>query len=267
MTSKFWCDWTWRDFADHDMTRYVAVLPLGAIEQHGPHLPIGTDCDISRLYLDVAYKQTPDTMPVLYLPLQTLGLSTEHQEFPGTLTCRPQTLLSLWEEIGESIARSGLRRLLFINAHGGNTPLLDIVARQLRAKQSMLAVQTSWHRLGLPDLFGVEERKYGLHGGDVETSLMLAFSPNAVRQEQAGHFVSSAVRLEQNMTHLRLNSPIGFGWMASDLNPLGVAGDASQATAEKGQACAETIAAAFIALLQDMLAFDLSQLGKGPLVT
>ena len=130
----------------------------------------------------------------------------------------------------------------------------------------MLAVHAAWHRLGYPaDLFSAEERAHGIHGGEAETSLMLAFRPKTVRMENAQNFVSAAIGIEQEFKQLRVTQPIGFGWMASDLHPLGTAGDASKATAEKGEACAENAAEAFLDLLRDVLAFDLARLRPGPL--
>jgi creatinine amidohydrolase len=264
--SKFWSDWSWRDFAATDMSKYVAVLPVAATEQHGPHLPVGVDNYINQGYLERAVRLTPDDMPVLYLPVQAIGKSNEHVEFPGTLTFSHDTVIRAWTEIGDSVARAGCRKFVFINSHGGNVPVIDIVARELRVRHRMLAVHAAWHRLGLPEgMFSPQERAHGIHGGEVETSLMLAFRPQTVKMGEAQNFVSAAVGVEQEMKQLRVTQPIGFGWMASDLTAVGVAGDASKATAEKGEACASHAAAAFIDLLRDVLSFDLNRLRPGPL--
>ncbi len=265
-SSKFWSDWSWRDFAATDMSRFIAVLPVAATEQHGPHLPVGVDNYINQGYLDRAVKLTPDDMPALYLPVQAIGKSNEHLEFPGTLTFSHETVIRAWTEIGDSVARTGCRKLVFINSHGGNVPVIDIVARELRVKHRMLAVHAAWHRLGLPEgMFSTEERAHGIHGGEVETSLMLAFRPQTVKMSQAENFASAAIGIERKMKHLRVTQPVGFGWMASDLTGAGVAGDASKATAEKGEACADFAAAAFIDLLRDVLSFDVARLKPGPL--
>jgi len=266
LPSKYWSELSWRDFAAADMSKVVAVLPVAATEQHGPHLPVGVDTFINQGYLERAVKLTPDDMPVLYLPVQAIGKSNEHIEYPGTLTFSHETILRAWTEIGDSVARTGCRKLVFINSHGGNVPVIDIVVRELRIKHRMLAVHAAWHRLGLPDaMFSAEERAHGIHGGEVETSLMLAFKPHSVNMPQAANFVSVAVGIEQEMKHLRVTQPIGFGWMASDLTEAGVAGDASKGTAEKGEACADYAAKAFIDLLRDVLSFDVSRLRSGPL--
>jgi creatinine amidohydrolase len=266
MPSKYWSDWSWRDFAETDMRNYVAVLPVAATEQHGPHLPVGVDNYINQGYLARAVAATPDDLPVLYLPVQAIGKSNEHIEFPGTLTFSHETVIRAWTEIGDSVARTGCRKLIFINSHGGNVPVIDIVARELRMKHAMLAVHSAWHRLGLPEgMFSPQERAHGIHGGEVETSLMLAFRPDTVRMDRAENFVSSAVGIEKEFKHLRVTQPIGIGWLASDLTSAGTAGDASLGTAEKGEACAEFAAHAFVDLLRDVLAFDLSRLKPGPL--
>jgi creatinine amidohydrolase len=266
LPTKFWAEMSWRDFAAADMSRVVAVLPVAAIEQHGPHLPVGVDMIINEGYFTTAVKRIPDDMPVLILPIQAIGKSNEHIEYPGTLTFSLETISRAWTEIGDSVARTGCRKLIFMNSHGGNVPVIDVVARELRVRHRMLAVHAAWHRLGYPsELFSAQERAHGIHGGEAETSLMLAFRPNTVRMSEAQNFVSAAIGIEQEFRQLRVTQPIGFGWMASDLHTLGTAGDASKATAEKGEACAENGAGAFLDLLRDVLAFDLARLRQGPL--
>jgi creatinine amidohydrolase len=266
LPTKFWAEMSWRDFAAADMTKVVAVLPVAAIEQHGPHLPVGVDMFINEGYLARAVSRIPDDMPVLILPVQAIGKSNEHTEYPGTLTLSMETVTRAWTEIGDSVARAGCRKLIFMNSHGGNVPVIDAVVRELRVRHRMLAVHAGWHRLGYPeDMFSAVERAHGIHGGDAETSLMLALKPRTVRMERAQDFVSAAVEIEKEFRHLRVTQPIGFGWMASDLHELGTAGDAANATAVKGEACAEHGADAFIDLLRDVLAFDLERLRAGPL--
>ena len=240
LPTKFWAEMSWRDFDAADMSKVVAVLPVAAIEQHGPHLPVGVDTFINEGYFATAVKRIPEDMPVLILPIQAIGKSNEHIEYPGTLTFSLETVTRAWTEIGDSVARTGCRKLIFMNSHGGNVPVIDAVARELRIRHRMLAVHAAWHRLGYPaELFSAQERAHGIHGGEAETSLMLAFRPKTVRMSEAQNFVSAAIGIEQEFRQLRVTQPIGFGWMASDLHPLGTAGDASKATAEKGEACAE----------------------------
>ncbi len=265
LPTKFWAEMSWRDFHDADMSKVVAVLPVAAIEQHGPHLPVGVDAFINEGYLQRALARVPADLPVLFLPAQAIGKSDEHIEFPGTLTLSMESLTRAWTEIGESVARPGCRKLIFMNSHGGNVPVVDVVARELRVRRRMLAVNASWRRLGYPEgLYSARERAHGIHGGDAETSLMLAFRPETVRMDEARDFLSAAVSMEREFKHLRATQPIGFGWMSSDLNECGAVGDAANATAAKGEACVEHGADAFVELLRDVWAFDLARLGKGP---
>ena len=176
---------------------------------------------INEGYLATAIKRTPDDMPVLILPIQAIGKSNEHTEYPGTLTFSMETVTRAWTEIGDSVARAGCRKLIFMNSHGGNVPVIDAVVRELRVRHRMLAVHAGWHRLGYPpDIFSAVERAHGIHAGDAETSLMLAFRPKTVRMSEARNFVSAAIEIEQKFHHLRVTQPIGFGWMSSDLTSL-----------------------------------------------
>jgi creatinine amidohydrolase len=266
LPTRMWAEMRWKDFQAFDMSRVIAVLPVAAIEQHGPHLPVGVDAFINEGYLARAIARAPVDLNVLFLPTQAIGKSNEHTEFPGTLTLSAETVIRAWTEIGESVARAGCRKLVFANSHGGNAAAIDIVARDLRVRRNMLVVNSAWSRFGYPDgLFGPKERAHGIHAGDAETSLMLAFRPQAVHRQEARDFFSAAVGMERDFTWLRATQPIGMGWMAQDLNDFGAMGDASAATAEKGEACADYGATAFLELLADVDAFDLERLGKGPL--
>jgi len=266
MASRFWAELTWRDFAAMDMARMVAVLPLAAIEQHGPHLPVGTDAFIGEGYLQRAIARAPDDWPVLVLPPQTIGASDEHGEYPGTLTLPMEMLSATLTMIGEGVARTGCRKLVFVSAHGGNGPAIDAAALRLRARHRMLCVHASWRRLGYPDgLFSEREQAYGVHGGDAETSLILAFRPDTAQIGKARDFPSAGEAMAGAFKRLRAASRLGFAWMASDLNPEGAVGEAALATAAKGEAAADHGAAAFLELLGDVVAFDLAGLGDGPL--
>jgi creatinine amidohydrolase len=258
MPARSWIDLTWQDFASRDMSRTIAILPVAAVEQHGPHLPVGVDTMIGQGYLDRVMGLVPADLDVLVLPIQTLGKSNEHLRFPGTLTLSAETAIRAWTEIGESVHRAGCRKLVFVNSHGGNVAVIDIVARDLRVRLDMLVVAAAWHRLGYPDgLYDADEMRHGIHAGDVETSLMLAFRPDTVRMDKAENFVPRTVAMERDLKHLRAIQPTGFGWMAQDLNPKGAMGDAASATAEKGAASADFGAAAFVDLLRDVDRFGL----------
>ena len=265
-TSRFWADWTWQDFAAADMAGTIAVLPVAAIEQHGPHLPVGVDSYIMEGYLDRVIPAVPEDIKALFLPIQKVGKSNEHIEYPGTLTLSAETVIRTWTEIGESVCRAGVRKLILVNSHGGNVTSLDIVARDLRVRLGMLVVGASWHRFGYPDdSFSAHERAHGIHAGEVETSLMLEFRPDTVRMGKAENFIPTSVGIEGEFTWLRVTQPIGFGWTAQDLSPAGAMGNAAAATREKGVVAADYGAKAFIELLRDVQRFDLARLPHGPL--
>jgi creatinine amidohydrolase len=267
LPTKFWTEMTWPDFQRVDMGKVVAVLPVAAVEQHGPHLPVGVDAFINEGLVNRAAPKIPDDLPVLFLPLQTVGVSGEHAEFPGTLTLSTEAAIRAWTEIGDSVARAGCRKLIVMNSHGGNVHAIEAAALSLRTRWRMLAIHASWRRLGHPDgLFSAREGMYGVHGGDTETSLILALKPETVRMSQVRDFASAAEAMERDFALLRAKPPLGFAWMAGDLNPEGAVGEADQASAGKGEAAVDYGVERFIALLRDVDAFDLSRLVSGPLV-
>jgi creatinine amidohydrolase len=252
---------TTEDFRAADVADWIAILPIAAIEQHGPHLPVATDRLINEGYLARMLEILPATIPATVLPAQAIGKSNEHISSPGTLTLSWETLTKAWIEIGESVARAGIRKLVMINSHGGNVPIHDIVARELRVKCEMLVVATSWSRLGAPDgLYGDFDKRFGIHGGEMETSVMLALHPNLVRMDKAECFHSAQETFEQEFKHLRAHGQIQFGWKAQDLNLKGAVGDATLATADKGNAHLDHGARRFIELLEDVQKFDLNRL-------
>jgi creatinine amidohydrolase len=257
---------TWEEFGAADTARWIAVLPLAATEQHGPHLPVGVDRFIAEAYLSRAAEQLPDDLPVTFLPVQPVGQSDEHLRFPGTLSFSAETVIRAWTEIGESVHRAGVRKLVLITSHGGNVAGMDIVARDLRARRDMLVVTAAWHRFGYPEgMFTAAEHRHGIHAGDIETSIIRAARPDTVRMDKAEDFQPSSVAMEREFRWLNTYRPIGFGWMTQDLHPSGGVGDASLATAEKGAASLEHGARGFVELLREVDRFDLKRLKPGPL--
>ncbi len=264
--TRYWAELSWPEFHGADMAQVIAVLPVAAVEQHGPHLPVGVDGFIMEGYLARAVAALPDDLPVLVLPVQTVGKSDEHLDFPGTLTLSAGTAIRAWTEIGESVARAGVRKLVIVNSHGGNVSVVDIVGRDLRVRHGMLVVGASWHRFGYPEeAFAPAERPHDIHAGEVETALMLRFRPDLVAAGETRNFVPESVRIEREFARLRVTQPVGFGWMAQDNHPAGAMGNAAAATGDKGEAAAAYGARAFVDLLRDVQAFDLSRLAKGPL--
>ncbi len=263
-----WMAMTWREIAEAGgaSARWIAVLPLAAVEQHGPHLPLGVDTYIAEAYLARVYKMLPDDLPVTFLPVQGVGISTEHLSYPGTLSLSATTAIAAWTELGESLARAGVRKLVLVTSHGGNVAAMELVARDLRVRLGILAVTVGWHRFGYPQgSFSAEEKKHGIHGGDIETSLMLAASPDTVRTAKAANATPETLTMAREFKWLGAYRPAGFAWMTQDLNPSGAVGDATQASAAKGEAALEHGAKAFVELLREVDRFDLSRLREGPL--
>ncbi|MGB0662008.1 MAG: creatininase family protein [Mangrovicoccus sp.] len=247
MTRRFlWSEFRTTEFTDLDPMKTIAILPTAAIEQHGPHLPTGTDMMIAQGMLDRLMQYCPDDLDIRILPIQAVGKSNEHLHAPGTLTLTAETALRAWVEIGQSVARAGIRKLVIVNSHGGNLDLVSILSRELRVREKMLAVKCQWGSFGQPQgMYSDHERAYGIHGGDVETSLMLAFQPHTVDMNRAENFRSTA-----ETSAISPIGPVSYGWISSDLNPAGTVGDASVATAEKGRATADHQVQGFIELLR-----------------
>lgn len=249
----WWGDFTARQFEGLDPEKTIAVLPVAATEQHGPHLPVATDYAIMEGMLATVFPLIADDLDVRFLPIQCVGKSNEHIRVPGTLTISATTLIDQWCDLGDAVARAGIRKLVIVNSHGGNEEIMGIVAREMRVRHDMLATKTSWMRFGLPDgLYSDVERQFGIHGGDVETSLMLHFRPETVDMELAQDFPSRVVDARAEFGHLAHTGTHAFAWIAGDLHPDGVVGEAAQATAEKGAETARHQAEGFVELLNDV---------------
>ena len=249
----WWGDFTTEEFSGLDPDAVIAVLPVAAIEQHGPHLPVSTDTMIMAGMLDAVISQIPNGLDVRILPIQAVGKSNEHIAFPGTLTVPATTLIEHWTALGDSIARAGIRKVVIVTSHGGNEEVMGIVSREFRVRHAMMAVKTSWNRFGLPDgLFSDDNARYGIHGDDYETSVMLHLRPDLVHMDKAASFPSRAQDAEVAFDLLKHTSPHAFAWLAGDLNAAGVVGEASKATAEKGAAAIAHQSAGFVKLLGDI---------------
>jgi creatinine amidohydrolase len=260
-----WTDIRWPQIGDANPARWIAILPLAATEQHGPHLPVATDVMIAQAYLARVRELLSDSIPATFLPLQPVGISTEHIDYPGTLTLPTEVALKSWMALGESVARAGLKKLVMVTSHGGNSAAMTLVAQDLRAQHGLLAVTTSWSRLSAPEgLFSAEEVRHGIHGGAVETSIMLARYPQHVRREKIADFRPHSIAMEQDYRWLSAHRPAPFAWQAQDLHPSGAAGDATLASAEKGQRLLDHGARAFCELLADIDKFDPATLSRAP---
>jgi creatinine amidohydrolase len=265
---RFWSDLATTDFAQLDVARTVAVLPVAATEQHGPHLPLSVDTDLVNGIVAAALPHLPADLPALFLPTQAVGFSPEHAGFAGTLTLKAETVLRLWTDIGESVAASGVKKLVLFNAHGGQVSMMDLVARDLRARRSMLVYSVSWFNLPMVDaagrdanaLFGADEQRFGIHAGDIETSMMLALRPDRVRMQQARDFHSTAQDRAAAYPILGNGGSAKLGWQMQDYNPAGAAGNAAAATADKGRPLIEAAGLQLARLLHEVSRLPLSTL-------
>jgi creatinine amidohydrolase len=272
LPSRFWADLCTRDFARLDPARTIAVLPVAATEQHGPHLPLSVDTVLADGIVAASLPHLPADLSVLFLPTQAVGLSPEHARFPGTLTLKAETVLRLWTDIGESVAAAGVRKLLLFNSHGGQVSMLDLVARDLRARLNLLVYSCSWFTLPLHDaqgqdlnaLFSAEEHRFGIHGGEIETSMMLALAPARVQMSQAQNFVSTAQARARQFPILGNGRSAKLGWQTQDYHPAGAVGNASAATSSKGEALVQAAGRALAQLLAELDALPLSTLVDQP---
>jgi creatinine amidohydrolase len=268
--SRFWADLKSPDFAQLDLPRCIAVLPVAATEQHGPHLPLRVDTALIDGVIAAALPHLADDLPALFLPTQAIGFSPEHTAFAGTLTLKAETVIRLWTELAESVAASGVKKLLIFNSHGGQVGLLDIVARDLRARLGMLVYSSSWFNLPLEDAdglsvvgqFSAHEYRFGVHAGEIETSMMRALAPEQVDMAKAQNFHSTS---EDRANQLRLlgdGKSAKLAWQMQDYNPEGAAGNAAGATAEKGHALIDAAGRSLARLLG-----EIDQLPAGTLLT
>ncbi len=258
--SRFWADLTTREFAQLDPVRTIAILPVAATEQHGPHLPLSVDTVLADGVVAATLPHLPDDLSVLFLPTQAVGLSPEHMQFPGTLTLKAETVIQLWTQLGESVARAGINKLVLLNSHGGQVGVMDIVARDLRARLGMLVYSVNWFNLPLLDLqgkdinaqFSTEEHRFGIHAGEIETSMMLALNPERVQMAQAQNFHSTSKDRAENFSILGNGKSAKLGWQMQDYNPAGAVGNAAAATAAKGQAVVDAAGRSLAKLLVEI---------------
>jgi creatinine amidohydrolase len=257
----WWHELTSPEFASLDPERTVAVLPVGAIEQHGPHLPVAVDTCLNEAIVRRALEMMDSGTPVLVLPTTAIGKSNEHIDFPGTLTLSAETLGRVWYEIGASVRRAGVRKLVLFNSHGGQPQVMQIVARELRIDHGMLVVAASWYSWGLPEgLFDATEVRHGIHAGQIETAMMLAARPDLVDLTAAADFVPVTIADELDYPRLRALGAAGLGWQAQDLHREGACGDASLATAEAGHAVIERAAQCLVELLDELVRIPLGRI-------
>lgn len=259
--SGYWQEFTTADFAGLDPERTIALLPVGAVEQHGPHLPLVTDSCIVEGIVARTLALLPARARVLVLPTQAVGDSAEHGAFSGTLSLSPELLIQAWSEIGAAARRAGLRKLVILNSHGGQPQIVDIVAQKLRLDHAMLVVKVNSFALGVPPgLFDPGELRHGIHGGALETSLMLHLRPDLVRLDKAADFKPLSLDLAEDFERLGPGRQARFAWAIQDLHPAGACGNAAAADAEHGRRLLEHLAGALVEILAEVERFPLANL-------
>jgi creatinine amidohydrolase len=257
----------WQSMTTVDVQRAVerdpvVILPLAAIEQHGPHLPLSTDLDIGMALLASAFRHLPEDFPAWVLPPQAVGTSREHGRFAGTLSLDADVLSTVIHQYGCALAGCGVRRLLLSNSHGGNRAVLDVAGLRLRQEQGLLVVRVSYFELARPtDLeLSDSEWRHGLHGGAVETSMMLHLRPDLVRTGEIRDAGTLGQELESTMRRVAPTGAVSFSWLADDLNPTGVVGNAVRADAAKGERLVAHYGEALADVIQDVKAFPVERL-------
>lgn len=230
----------------------MIIQPIGAIEQHGPHLPLVVDAAIATAVVGQALHKLDAAIPAYALPTLYYGKSNEHWQFPGTVTLTAQTLMAVLTEMAESIYRAGFRKLVFINGHGGQPQVLEIVARDLRQQYPDLMVfpMFVW---GAPhsaaEIVGKDEYERGIHAGDVETSVMLSLMPDQIQRDKAVQEFPGDFG-EESLLSLEGNLPMA--WMMDDLSQSGVVGDATVATAAKGDAILSSVSEGWVRVFEEI---------------
>lgn len=249
---------SWVDIESmEDKENIVVIQPIGAIEQHGPHLPLIVDAAIATAVLGKALEELPDELPAYGLPTLYYGKSNEHWHFPGTITLTATTLMATLMEVGASIYRAGFRKLVFINGHGGQPQLLEIVARDLHQQYEDFCVFPlfAWavpNTVG--ELLSENEREFGIHAGDAETSLLLSLLPEQVQMDKAR--VEYPSNLPDETSVLTMEGALPFAWMTRDLSKSGVLGDPTVATKEKGDRILTSLAQGWVKTIQDIYRFQ-----------
>ena len=276
LSSHFWSNLTSRQFAQlaasPDVAQVVAVLPVAAIEQHGPHLPVSVDTTLVEGVIQATLPHLEADLPVLFMPTQAVGKSNEHIRFPGTLTLSAQTLINVWMELGACVARTGIKKLVLLNSHGGQVSVMDIVARDLRTAHDLIVFSTNWYTLPLGadvlGLFPPEEHRFGIHAGDMETSMMLALEELSgdrhIDMTQARDFKSTAQDRAAKYPILGNGTSAKLAWQVQDYNAMGAAGNASIATAAKGHALIKAAGLQLAKLLREISDLPLSTLNPNP---
>jgi creatinine amidohydrolase len=224
---------TWAQVDTLPRESTLLILPTAAIEQHGHHLPLATDTLCNNLLLGKALELVPAELPVYALPPVCYGKSNEHIGFPGTLSVSASTFMAVIRDLGASVAAGGFQKLVLYNSHGGNSSLVDVMARDLRAEFGL----RTFSLFGSPgarfDTVSPEERTYGFHAGEIETAYLLYGTPELVHKDR--YTANYIARVDEPELLRPEGSSANFAWLTRDIAPSGVMGDPSAATAENGE--------------------------------
>ncbi|WP_270729633.1 creatininase family protein [Shimia sp. Alg240-R146] len=253
----YWADLPSSAFAKLPETT-VAVLPIGATEQHGPHLPVNVDTALINAVTRQSLAALDAAMSVLVLPTLTITKSEEHGTHPGTLSLSGETLLAVLRDVAASVSRAGIRRLVLFNGHGGNSAALEIAGRDMRIAHEMIVVSCSWFGFADYDgLIDVADLAYDLHAGFIETSAMLAIHPEVVDMDLAADFRTAMEGWADAFPKIGMSGqPARPGWIIDDLNDQGACGNAAAASAAAGTHLLTTAATNFAEFLKDFAQFD-----------
>lgn len=248
--ARYWGYYTWQEIdaiakADRSAT---AVLNVGAVEQHGPHLPVVTDTLVGMEMLGAALARLPDDVTVLALPPTNFGKSTEHAAFPGTLTFTGETLRMVLRDLAMSVARSGFTKLVLLGSHGGNVGTLDDFFRDLRMETELRVFKIFLGGIGqVPGLVAPDEAAIAMHSGDSETSMVRHLTPALVQMDRAEGYVFEPT---PDIGYSFKGHDVIEAWVASDLSKTGAIGNPHRSSAEKGRQMCEAKAARLAQLLE-----------------
>ena len=232
----------------------LLVLPTAAVEQHGHHLPLATDTLINNLLLGKALEKLPADLPVYSLPPVCYGKSNEHIGFSGTLSVSAATFMAVVRDIGASLAASGFKKVVLYNTHGGNSSLVDVMARDLRAEFGLRTF--ALYGSGGISFEGVseQEKAYGFHAGEIETAFLLSAVPELV--DTTAYTVNYIAKVDKPELLKPENASATFAWLTRDIAASGVMGDPRPATAENGARWAEQAATRIAAALEAMARYE-----------
>jgi creatinine amidohydrolase len=256
MTIRHIAEMTWPEVAALDKARGALVLPIGSLEQHGPHLTVDCDLHFAERLLDLACEALPEDVALWRLPMLPISKSNEHQGFAGSFWLSADTLLRVLHDIADGAVRSGFRRLVLWNCHGGNRALLDVAARDIRARTGLMVFTVFPPAIVAdPVLVTAGEALYGIHAGDFETSLMLALSPDRVRPALR----DKAFPAFQGQTLALEFSGANVAWLTSDFMQSGTWGDATAATVERGRERLAALVPRLVTVLAEISSFNMPE--------